>query len=261
LSLLISEDNELLLPMLYALVAGLVALALLLLFSSPDKPPKWHKGLCAVGFVVAIGWISTIADEVVGVLRAFGAIVGVSEAILGVTVFAMVYPLPSFSRQGNSLSDFVADVTVARMGYPMMAMSACFGGPMLSTLHLNSNCRYPSWGRRFRTYSQPDILGGSIQSHHLTNPSRLHNLVIPGTNEYVDSRPTKQMAHDPHIRDQFSSLLHIKYSSKRTSRNIFLDDTRKDLYMDRVNLKEYIFQCYLAMKIIDLLQRKRKLHQ
>jgi solute carrier family 24 (sodium/potassium/calcium exchanger), member 6 len=89
---LIVEDNELLLPMLYALVAGLVALALLLLFSSPNKPPKWHKALCGVGFVVAIGWISTIADEVVGVLRAFGAIVGVSEAILGVTVFAMVLP-------------------------------------------------------------------------------------------------------------------------------------------------------------------------
>jgi solute carrier family 24 (sodium/potassium/calcium exchanger), member 6 len=45
-----------------------------------------------VGFVVAIGWISTIADEVVGILRAFGAILGVSEAILGVTVFAMVCP-------------------------------------------------------------------------------------------------------------------------------------------------------------------------
>jgi hypothetical protein len=76
--------------MLYALVSGLVALALLKLFSVPDKRPKWHRALCAVGFVVAIGWISTIADEVVGVLRAFGAILGVSEAILGVTVFAMV---------------------------------------------------------------------------------------------------------------------------------------------------------------------------
>src|SRR5271170_978004 len=81
--------------MLYALVSGLVALALLLAFSSPNKPPSWHKALCAVGFVVAIGWISTIADEVVGVLRAFGAIVGVSEAILGVTVFAMVL-IPNF---------------------------------------------------------------------------------------------------------------------------------------------------------------------
>lgn len=93
---LIIENDNLLLPMLYALVVGLVTLALLLLSSSSDKPPKWHKALCAVGFVVAIGWISTIADEVVGVLRAFGAIVNVSEAILGVTVFAMVLtPKPS----------------------------------------------------------------------------------------------------------------------------------------------------------------------
>ena len=76
--------------MLYALISGLVALALLFMFSSPDKSPRWHKALCAVGFVVAIGWISTIADEVVGILRAFGMILGVSEAILGVTVFAMV---------------------------------------------------------------------------------------------------------------------------------------------------------------------------
>jgi solute carrier family 24 (sodium/potassium/calcium exchanger), member 6 len=103
-------------------LVGLIALALLLLFSSPTKPPRWHKVLCAVGFIVSIGWISTLADEVVGILRAFGAILGVSEAILGVTIFAV----------GNSLSDFVADVTVAKMGYPMMAMSACFGGPMLS---------------------------------------------------------------------------------------------------------------------------------
>lgn len=88
---LIVEDNDsLLIPMLYALVAGLAALLLLLIFTSQDKPPKWHKALCAVGFVVAISWISTIADEVVGILRAFGAIVNVSEAILGVTVFAMV---------------------------------------------------------------------------------------------------------------------------------------------------------------------------
>ena len=75
-----------------------MALALLITFSSPNKPPSWRKALCAVGFVVAIGWISTIADEVVGVLRAFGAIVGVSEAILGVTIFAMV---SSFSFSHN----------------------------------------------------------------------------------------------------------------------------------------------------------------
>ena len=90
LSILILDPKDLPLPTLYAFICGLVAMASLLTFSSPDKPPKWHKCLCAIGFVVAIAWISTIADEVVGILRAMGSIVGVSEAILGVTVFAMV---------------------------------------------------------------------------------------------------------------------------------------------------------------------------
>lgn len=77
-------------PMLYALVCGLVALGLLLTFSLPDKRPEWHKALCVVGFVVAMCWVSIIADEVVGILRALGAILDVSEGILGVTIFAMV---------------------------------------------------------------------------------------------------------------------------------------------------------------------------
>jgi len=92
--------------MLYALIIGLVAVALVMTFSSPDKPPKWHKSLCIVGFIVAIAWISTIADEVVGVLRAFGAIVGVSEAILGVTVFAMVYERSTILMTGKFIIRF-----------------------------------------------------------------------------------------------------------------------------------------------------------
>ena len=57
-------------------------------------------------------------------LKALGVILGISEAILGLTVFAV----------GNSLGDLVADVTVARLGYPVMALAACFGGPMLNIL-------------------------------------------------------------------------------------------------------------------------------
>ena len=79
---------------------------------------------CFVGFVGAIPWISTIAGEVVGVLKAFGIILNMSDAILGLTIFAV----------GNSLGDLVADITVARLGYPVMALSACFGGPMLNIL-------------------------------------------------------------------------------------------------------------------------------
>jgi len=76
------------------------------------------------GFIVSVVWISTIADEIVGILKALGVILGISETILGFTVFAV----------GNSLDDLMADVTVAQHGHPVMALSACYGGPMLNIL-------------------------------------------------------------------------------------------------------------------------------
>jgi len=58
------------------------------------------------------------------VLKALGVILNISDAILGLTIFAV----------GNSLGDLVADITIAKLGYPVMALSACFGGPMLNIL-------------------------------------------------------------------------------------------------------------------------------
>jgi sodium/potassium/calcium exchanger 6 len=109
---------------LYSLLGSLIALAILILTTSHSKPPRLRFLFCFVGFVVSIAWISTVANEVVGVLKAFGVILGISDAILGLTIFAV----------GNSLGDLVADITVARLGYPVMALSACFGGPMLNIL-------------------------------------------------------------------------------------------------------------------------------
>jgi sodium/potassium/calcium exchanger 6 len=119
-----SEPWKLLRPCLISLVVSLSILAVLLGTTSPTRAPKWHPLLAFLGFVVSISWISTIAGEVVGVLKALGVILNISDAILGLTIFAV----------GNSLGDLVADVTVARLGYPVMALSACFGGPMLNIL-------------------------------------------------------------------------------------------------------------------------------
>lgn len=109
---------------LISLLCSLVALAVLLVTTTPDRRPKYHFLFCFMGFVIAIAWISTIAAEVVGVLKAFGVILDISEAILGLTVFAV----------GNSVGDLVANVTIARLGYPVMALSACFGGPLLNIM-------------------------------------------------------------------------------------------------------------------------------
>lgn len=91
---------------------------------TPTLPPQWRPFLSLLGFLVAISWIATIATEVVSLLKTLGVILNISDSLLGLTVFAV----------GNSLGDLVADITVARLGFPVMALSACFGGPMLNIL-------------------------------------------------------------------------------------------------------------------------------
>ncbi|KAG0310104.1 hypothetical protein BGZ97_012800 [Linnemannia gamsii] len=116
------EDH--LVPALAALGLGILMSVLVFCLSTETKPPKCYEAFAFVGFLVAMTWIFVIANEVVGILQAVGLILGVSDAILGLTVFAM----------GNSLGDLVSNITIAKMGFPQMAFSACFGGPLLNML-------------------------------------------------------------------------------------------------------------------------------
>lgn len=127
----------------YLLGTGLGGFALgvlVLIFSNRGDNVSARMARCSMGFIVAIVWIMAIADEVVSVLQTFGIIFGLSDAIIGLTIFAM----------GNSLADLVANMSVAvsciSLSYfyifllfkqtfaPMMGFSACFGGPMLNIL-------------------------------------------------------------------------------------------------------------------------------
>ncbi|GAA5924462.1 hypothetical protein JCM10213_004583 [Rhodosporidiobolus nylandii] len=109
-------------PLASAAIGLLFAALAYRFFESPSHPGR--VTLCFLGFFIAMVWILMIVNEVVGVLLTIGHIFGISDAILGLTIFAM----------GNSLGDLVANATVARMGYPSMAIAACFGGPMLNIL-------------------------------------------------------------------------------------------------------------------------------
>jgi len=108
----------------YCLAASVFFAVLVLVSSKSSKKPRWYPALSVVGFIIGAFWISVMADEVVGILKAFGIFFNISEAILGFTVFPI----------GNSMDDLVADVTVAQHGHPVMALSACYGGPMLNIL-------------------------------------------------------------------------------------------------------------------------------
>jgi sodium/potassium/calcium exchanger 6 len=60
----------------------------------------------------------------VGLLVAVGHILELPPALLGATVLAW----------GNSLSDTVSNMTMARDGYPTMAITACFASPLFILL-------------------------------------------------------------------------------------------------------------------------------
>ncbi|KAF7725525.1 hypothetical protein EC973_009555 [Apophysomyces ossiformis] len=84
--------------------------------------------LIGTRFFVALCWIYVLANEMVGLLEALGIILGISESIMGLTVFAL----------GNSIGDFVSNTAIAKMGFPTMAISACYAGPLLSKTFKNN---------------------------------------------------------------------------------------------------------------------------
>lgn len=121
--------RNLIIPIPISLGVSLICAILLNIFLKKhddltQAPNQLRPFLSFIGFIVGICWIAIIADEVVSLLKTLGVILNISDSLLGLTVFAV----------GNSLSDLVADITVARLGYPVMALSACFGGPMLNIL-------------------------------------------------------------------------------------------------------------------------------
>ncbi|KAI9098348.1 Sodium/calcium exchanger protein-domain-containing protein [Phlyctochytrium arcticum] len=83
---------------------------------------KFGRLLAICGFITSVMWIYVVASEVVGILGAMATILGTSEHLMGLTLFAM----------GNSVGDLMTNISIARMGYPTMAVGACFGSPMLN---------------------------------------------------------------------------------------------------------------------------------
>ncbi|KAH3661355.1 hypothetical protein OGAPHI_006762 [Ogataea philodendri] len=80
--------------------------------------------LCVVGFVTAIAFIAQIADELINVLKFISVLTNMSDVIMGLTIFAI----------GNSVGDLISNLVIASLGYPLMALAACFGGPLLNLL-------------------------------------------------------------------------------------------------------------------------------
>ncbi|TRY85792.1 hypothetical protein DNTS_014594 [Danionella cerebrum] len=94
--------------------------------TTDEQPPRFHSLYSLLGFIVSAMWISTVASEIVSVLHLLGVVLTLSNTVLGLTLLAW----------GNSIGDCFADITIARQGYPRMAISACFGGIIFSIFYV-----------------------------------------------------------------------------------------------------------------------------
>ncbi|XP_023674017.1 mitochondrial sodium/calcium exchanger protein isoform X1 [Paramormyrops kingsleyae] len=100
------------------LLIGLFLCAIIFWSTTNYQPPRFHFLFSLLGFLVSAMWMNTAATEVVSLLRTLGVVFSLSNTVLGLTLLAW----------GNSIGDCFSDITIARQGYPRMAISACFGG-------------------------------------------------------------------------------------------------------------------------------------
>ena len=139
-----------------------VFFAILLIGFRTSRDRLCRDFLCLLGFVVSVAWISTIAGEVIGILKAFGVIFGLSEALLGLTVFALGNRYGVlFNRLSRALT------TASQLWGSCCQCHDCKAGPSrngVKRLFWRTAFKHVH-GRRFRralrhtSWSQPRTLG------------------------------------------------------------------------------------------------------
>ncbi|KIY97451.1 Sodium/potassium/calcium exchanger 6 [Monoraphidium neglectum] len=110
----------------WAAGTGLMASAMIWAMYPEDNIPKSPlKGVFAVlSFGLSMVWLKLSADTVVHICMVLGIIFGAPPALLGATVLAW----------GNSMPDMANNLSLARDGYPTMAITACFAAPLFTLL-------------------------------------------------------------------------------------------------------------------------------
>jgi hypothetical protein len=109
--------------------------------------------LLMTSFIMSLFWLLVIATEIVGVAICFGKILHIPDVVMGLTVLAVgcVNELISSMLQcrgdaprvtllclrrlcRNSINDLSASITIAKEGYPSMAIAGAYAGPMFNVL-------------------------------------------------------------------------------------------------------------------------------
>lgn len=105
-----------------AISGGYFAYHNLIKSSNPSAVVKCMISL--LGVFASVSWVSIIASEIISILTLISSLTFIKPSTLGITIFAL----------GNSVGDLISCIVITKMGYPLMALAACIGGPLLNIL-------------------------------------------------------------------------------------------------------------------------------
>lgn len=94
------------------------------LVKSPSPSTLAKCIVSLIGVFASISWISIIASEIINILTLISSLTHIRPSAMGLTIFAY----------GNSVGDLISCIVITKMGYPLMALAACIGGPLLNIL-------------------------------------------------------------------------------------------------------------------------------
>jgi len=94
-------------------------------FTKRSQPPTLILTIYSfLAFLMAIAWINWSCNCVVDLIKLFGFITSLPQALLALTVLAW----------GNSLGDMSADTAMTKKGFGEMAVTATMAGPIFNIL-------------------------------------------------------------------------------------------------------------------------------
>jgi len=171
------------------LVAGVIAVVIVFT-SRLETPPGYYTAYSSyLGFIVAVTWIFVISNEAVSAIRSIGVALNLSEIAIGMTILAW----------GNCLLDFISNLSIARKGFPKMAIAACLGAPLLSLLS----------GVGLPASAQLLLEGGSI--HKNVKPDKLITIIYFAIAAFLVITILKLLLFRFHVKKFYGILLIVIY--------------------------------------------------
>nr|XP_006824381.1 PREDICTED: sodium/potassium/calcium exchanger 6, mitochondrial-like [Saccoglossus kowalevskii] len=118
----LSSVSDNVLVWLITICVGTLLALIVFVTSTNHVPPCYQWVFAYIGFFVGVIWIYVIANELINILMTIGIIFSLSDDVIGILLLTV----------GNSIADLFTNIANAKTGRPVMSISACVGGPLLT---------------------------------------------------------------------------------------------------------------------------------